>query len=292
MTIAMLRARASSVMKGNRLILMVGYVLSLVSWTLVAQVFITIFGFDRVFSLIDLFFEGWTGFQWTYVLFPILLIILFVLGDMLHMSYRWFGLDLLKGRSLEVKGAFQGFHTPMSGRLLSLVLLRGVIVFGWTLLFIIPGIWKAYMYSQAANCLKDDPALSPMEALNRSEELMKGNGWKYALMQVIFAPWYAGPILVFAFFLWSNYAEITGGVEMGPEGEELIFGILLAILLILGLVLVLFSLYVEPHKMMTKQAFYEFISTPKDKETYDDFEKELLERQGVTRNKRQVTPKL
>lgn len=34
MTIAMLRARASSVMKGNRLILMVGYVLSLVSWTL------------------------------------------------------------------------------------------------------------------------------------------------------------------------------------------------------------------------------------------------------------------
>ncbi len=63
MTIAMLRGHASSEMKGNRLIVMVGYVLSLISWTLTAQFFITFFGFDRVFSMIDLFLEGWHSFS-------------------------------------------------------------------------------------------------------------------------------------------------------------------------------------------------------------------------------------
>lgn len=291
MTIGMLRGHASSEMKGSRLILTVGYVLSLVSWTVTAQIFITLFGFDRVFSIIDLFFDGWSGFQWTYLLLPVLLIILFLLGDMLHMSYRWFGLDLLDGKELEVKKVFQGFQNGQAIRLFSLVALRGLIVLAWTLLFIIPGIWKAYLYSQAANCLKEDKTLTAMGALNKSEELMKGNSYKYAILQSVFAPWYVVPIGLFAFFVWSNLSELDAGLEMGQEEAELIFGVVLALMLMIGLVIVLFSLYVEPYKMVSKQVFYQFIAHPADKDPYDDFEKELMDRQGLNRNKKQVTPK-
>lgn len=281
MTIAMLRGHASTEMKGNRLILMVGYVLSLISWTLTAQIFITFFGFDRVFSIIDLFLEGWNSFSWTHLLLPVLLIILFLLGDMLHMSYRWFGLDLLMGKELDVKRVFQGFQKENGKKLFSLIALRGVIVLGWTLLFVLPGIWKAYLYSQAANCLKDDPTLSSMDALKKSEELMKGNSYKYAILQGVFAPWYVVPIGLFAFFVWSNRSELQVGLEMGQEGAELIFGVVLAFLLIIGLVLLLFSLYIEPYKMVSKQAFYQFIAHPAVEDPYDDFEKELMDRQGM-----------
>lgn len=292
MTIGMLKGRASTVMKGNRLILMVGFVLSLIAWTLTAQVFINIFGMDRVFSFIDLFYEGTEALQWTVILLPLLMILLFLLGDMLHMSYRWFGLDLLNGKSLELKGVFQGFLTENRKKLLSLVALRGLIVLGWSLLFILPGIWKAYLYSQAANCLKDTPSLSSMEALNQSEELMKGNSWKYALLQLLFSPWYLVPIGVFSFFLWSNISGLEVGPGMADGSIELVFSLIVALLLMLGILLLIFALYVEPFKMMTKQAFYEYIAHPDDEETYDDFEKELLKRQGLDRKKTHVTPKL
>jgi uncharacterized membrane protein len=292
MTIGMLKGRASTVMKGNRLILMVGFVLSLIAWTLTAQVFINIFGMDRVFSFIDLFYEGTEALQWTVILLPLLLILLFLFGDMLHMSYRWFGLDLLNGKSPELKGVFQGFITENRKKLLSLVALRGFIVLGWSLLFILPGIWKAYLYSQAANCLKDTPSLSSMEALKQSEELMKGNRWKYALLQLLFSPWYLVPIGVFSFFLWSNISGLEVGPGMADGSIELVFSLIVALLLMLGILLLIFALYVEPFKMMTKQAFYEYIAHPGDEETYDDFEKELLKRQGLDRKKTHVTPKL
>ncbi|MCC5895704.1 MAG: DUF975 family protein [Alkalibacterium sp.] len=292
MTIGMLRGQASQAMKGNRLILMVGYVLSLVTWTLTAQIFINVFGFDRVFSIIDLFAGGWSGFQWTYLLMPVLLIILFLLGDMLHMSYRWFGLDLLNNKALDVKRVFQGFQKTQARKLFSLIALRGAIVLGWTLLFVIPGIWKAYLYSQAANCLKDDPTLNAMQALKKSEDLMKGNSYKYAILQGVFAPWYVVPIGLFVFFIWSNRAELQVGLETGQDGAELIFGVVLAFLLMIGLVLLLFSLYVEPYKMVSKQAFYQFIAHPAEEDPYDDFEKELMDRQGLKRNSTQVTPRI
>lgn len=292
MTIGMLKGRASTVMKGNRLILMVGFVLSLITWTLTAQVYINIFSVDRVLSIIGLFYEGTDALQWTVILLPLLLVVLFLLGDMLHMSYRWFGLDLLNGKSPELKGVFQGFKGDYRSKLFSLVAIRGLLVLGWSLLFLLPGIWKAYLYSQAANCLKENPSLSTMEALNHSEELMKGNTWKYALLQLLFSPWYIVPIGVFSYFLWSNIGDLQFGPGMDEGSIELVFGLIVALLLMLGILLVVFALYVEPFKMMTKQAFYEYIAHPEGEDPYDDFEKELLQRQGLDRKKTHVTPKL
>ncbi|MDZ7835648.1 MAG: hypothetical protein U5K84_10410 [Alkalibacterium sp.] len=81
---------------------------------------------------------------------------------------------------------FSGVQKENVKKLGTLVLLRMALVFGWTLLFILPGIWKAYLYSQAANILKEDKTLSPMEALNKSEEVMKANVWNDTLVQLIF----------------------------------------------------------------------------------------------------------
>ena len=295
MSIAAMKELASTAMKGNRLLLTVGFVLPLVMWTTVAQIFITIFGMDAVLSIITPFFEGWNGFEWSYLLLPILLILLFILGDFLHISYRWFGIDFLESKPLDVKLTFQAFFKENRGKVFKLVVLRGAIVFAWSLLFILPGIWKAYLYSQAGNNLKTNPSMTPMEAMNLSEEQMKDNSKHYAILQVTFAPWYAIPIGLVIYFIATNTFEIQTGLELGTEGAQLIYGVFFAVLSIAGLLLILFSLYVEPYKMVSKQVFYKELINRDNNDTYDDFEKELLEKQGLTRKprrNRQITPKL
>ncbi|GAA0358822.1 DUF975 family protein [Alkalibacterium iburiense] len=292
MTIGILKEIAKAKLRGKRLLATVGFVLALVIWTTVAQIYITVFGFETVFSIIEIAFTGFTGFRASYLLLPVLLILLFLLGDMLHMSYRWFGLDLVEDKeNVELKDVFQGFFKDNRTKLFSLIVVRALIVLAWSLLLIIPGIWKAYLYSQAANNLKKDKSLSPMEALKQSEEQMKGNILKYVLLQLTFAPWYIVPIGLFVFFIWTNTYEIQVGLEMGAEGTELILGVVLAILFIVGVVLLLFALYVEPYKMTSKQVFYEEMNKPNDESPYDEFEQELLKKQGLDRRDRPVTPR-
>lgn len=283
MTVGEIRAYASDLLRGNWLIMMVGYVLSLVTWTLVTQIITAIIGGQTIFSFVEPILEGWSGFEISYLIFPVLGIVLFILADMLHMSYRWFGLDLVdyKKEHLEVKNIFQGFLSGRGKKLFELVVIRFVLVFLWSLLFILPGIWKAYSYSQAANILKDQPELSSKEVLKQSEEKMKGRIGKYMLIQLTYAPWYIIPIALYILFIVNNLDEIAIGIEMGPEGVELIYGMLFAVLLMLGLLLILFSLYVEPKKMVTKQVFYRRIFSPETDETYDEFEKKLLKDQGL-----------
>ena len=292
MSIAMIKGMAKTHMRGKRLLMTVGYILLLTLWVMAGQILIGVLQLPSPFDFMEAALDGRLGMNAVTLLFPVLLILLFILGDMMHMSYRWFGLDTLAGKSVEIKDVFQGFQKDNLKRLLSLVTLRFVIVLGWSLLFVLPGIWKAYLYSQAPNLMKQDKSLTAREALTKSEEVMKGNGWKYALVQVTFAPWYAVPALLFVYFVWSNRWEIEVAFETGTESAELIFGLIIAVFFMVVLLLFLFSLYVEPVKMMTKQVFYNVLMNHKKSDEYDDYEEVLLERQGLNskrnsrRNKR------
>lgn len=292
MSIAMIKGMAKTHMRGKRLLMTVGYILLLTLWVIAGQILTGLFQLPSPFDFMEAVLDGRLGINAVTILFPVLLILLFILADLMHMSYRWFGLDILADKSVEIKDVFQGFQKENLKRLLTLVTLRFVIVAGWSLLFVLPGIWKAYLYSQAPNLMKQDDSLTPMEALNKSEEVMKGNGWKYALVQLSFSPWYGVPVALFVYFVWSNRWEIEVAFETGTESAELIYGLIIAVFFMVVLLLFLFSLYVEPFKMMTKQVFYNELMNHKSADKYDDYEEVLLERQGLdpssnrNRNKR------
>lgn len=259
MTIAAIREYAKTEIKGNRLILMVGFILPFVLWTVIIQLYNSLFGFENIFSPVSIIFSGWTGFQWEYILLPVLLIILFIVGDVFSVSYRWLGLDFLGDKELEINDIFQALKKDNIRAVITLVITRGIIVLLWSLLFILPGIWKAYLYSQAGNNLKMDPNISPIEALKQSEEQMKGYIKEYFLLQLSFSPWYLVPIGLFISFLVSNWNEILIAFDVGLAAVDLALGIVVTMLLILGFILLVFSLYVEPYKLISKQIFYKEI---------------------------------
>lgn len=59
----------------------------------------------------------------------------------------------------------------------------------WTLLLIVPGIIKGLSYSMAPYILLDNPELTPMEAINKSQEMMRGHKMDLFLMQLGFVGW-------------------------------------------------------------------------------------------------------
>ena len=59
----------------------------------------------------------------------------------------------------------------------------------WSLLFVIPGILKAYSYALVYYIKNDHPEYSWRECFIASNALMKGNRWKLFCLQFSFIGW-------------------------------------------------------------------------------------------------------
>ncbi|MGX8698576.1 MAG: DUF975 family protein [bacterium] len=101
------------------------------------------------------------------------------------------------------------------GRTLLTLFLSDLFVCLWSLLFLIPGLVKAYSYRLVPYLIKDQPELSAMEVLRRSEELMRGNRWKAFKLDLSFIGWYIlGALTLGALDLFwvTPYHESAGAV--------------------------------------------------------------------------------
>lgn len=70
-----------------------------------------------------------------------------------------------------------------------LVIVMGVFIILWSMLFIIPGIIAALRYSQAYYILADDPQKGIMQCINESKALMANNKMKYFTLVLSFMGW-------------------------------------------------------------------------------------------------------
>lgn len=111
---------------------------------------------------------------------------------------------------------FSCFNSEKLGRIYLVTILLAVFVFLWSLLLVVPGIIKAYSYSQANYLILDEPQLKPMEALHKSSELMYGHKFELFILQL-------------SFFWWMILSSISFGIAM---------------------------IYVAPYMEMTFLAFY------------------------------------
>ena len=80
---------------------------------------------------------------------------------------------------------------------------RDLYIVLWSLLFIIPGIVKAYEYRMIPYILCDNPELSKEEAFAKSKAMMKGNKFKAFLLDLSFIGW--DILSVFTFGLLSTF---------------------------------------------------------------------------------------
>jgi uncharacterized membrane protein len=107
-----------------------------------------------------------------------------ILGGALMLGWSLWSLNVKRNGVFRMEDIFDGFNNFTKA--LGTYLLMVVLIILWTLLLIIPGIIKALAYSQAMYVLADNPDINAMDALRKSEEMMKGNKTKYFLMMLIF----------------------------------------------------------------------------------------------------------
>ena len=67
--------------------------------------------------------------------------------------------------------------------------LMGVFVFLWSLLFVIPGIIKAFSYAMTPYILEEHPELTANEAIDHSRAMMKGHKFDLFWLYLSFIGW-------------------------------------------------------------------------------------------------------
>ncbi len=110
------------------------------------------------------------------------------LGSVTSVGYARFNLDMVdRQKEPEINTMFSYFKYWKT--LVAANLLRGLIVFLWTLLFIIPGIIAAYGYKMTDYILAEHPELTAGEALERSKQMMEGNRFRLFCLEFSFVGW-------------------------------------------------------------------------------------------------------
>ena len=75
------------------------------------------------------------------------------------------------------------------GRVVVTMLLRDLLIFAGTLLFVIPGIILTYSFRMVPYILAENPNVEATEALKMSREMMQGNKWNAFVLDLSFFGW-------------------------------------------------------------------------------------------------------
>lgn len=109
------------------------------------------------------------------------------LGSVVGVGYSRFNLELVDHNDASFEQLFQYF--PYWKNAVCARLLKGVYVFLWSLLFIVPGIIASYSYAMTEYILAEHPELTANEALAASKEMMDGNKWRLFCLHFSFIGW-------------------------------------------------------------------------------------------------------
>lgn len=131
-----------------------------------------------------------------------------VLGSVVGVGYSQFNLDLVDHQpEADVGTLFRYFKRWKTVTVANL--LRGLYIFLWSLLLLIPGIYASYSYAMVNYILAENPDLTAREALARSKEMMEGNRWRLFCLEMSFFGWSLLSILTLGIgSLWlTPYAQ-------------------------------------------------------------------------------------
>ena len=92
------------------------------------------------------------------------------------------------GQTPEIGNLFKGFSDDFGGTFL-IGLMTSIFTLLWSLLFVIPGIVKAYAYSMAFYVKADHPDYNWKQCIDESRAIMKGHKWELFVLDLSFLGW-------------------------------------------------------------------------------------------------------
>lgn len=126
-----------------------------------------------------------------------------VLGGAAQLGVCSYYNRIIKGEKPPVSELFSRFS--LIGKALLLTLYMALLVFAWSLLFIIPGIVASYRYSLAFYILSDHPEYSVRQCVNESKRLMAGHKGRLFCLNLSFIGWELLNVLTLGIgSLWLN----------------------------------------------------------------------------------------
>ena len=114
------------------------------------------------------------------------LLSILVFNPLIVGCYRFFLQNSRGPAELNELGA--GFRGDW-GNVVLVMFLKNLFLILWGLLFIIPGIIKAYSYRMVPYILKEHPELSGTQAITLSRKMMNGHKWDAFVLDLSFLGW-------------------------------------------------------------------------------------------------------
>ena len=138
--------------------------------------------------------NGGGGFALEIALLAVLAVLIFVgirifLGYILEVGGRKYFVELRRGNS-EISYLLKYFDKKYYKNIITTLLFRGIYIFLWTLLLIIPGIIKMYEYRFVPYIIAENPELDHNQVLNLSSEMTAGQKLDILILDLSFLGWF------------------------------------------------------------------------------------------------------
>lgn len=115
-------------------------------------------------------------------------IISFIIGGVVELGCCTFFLNQHDGKPHGIRDIFSHFGNNFGGGF-CLRFLSSLYIALWSLLFVIPGIVKAYSYAMAPYIMAEHPEYGANECISTSKQLMKGLKWNLFCLDLSFIGW-------------------------------------------------------------------------------------------------------
>ena len=172
--------------------ILVGAVAALLGGMMIGSSFIPEFNFriegQDISSLTDLLnLLTASGGASAFGLGSVLALAGFIVGGVIELGYAQYLLKQNNRANFELRDLFSQFDRFGQGFLQSF--LRGLYIFLWSLLLIIPGIVKAYAYAMTPFIMAENPDMTANDAITASKELMDGHKGELFILGLTFIGW-------------------------------------------------------------------------------------------------------
>lgn len=133
-----------------------------------------------------------------------------VVSIILSVGFSYYTLCISRGIPAGFGNLFDGFG--LFFKILWLNIRMGIVIFLWSLLFVVPGIIAAYKYSMSFYVLLDHPDWSAKMCMRESKRIMQGHKWELFVLELSFIGWNLLTIVPFVSVFVTPYRETTYSV--------------------------------------------------------------------------------